>query len=317
MSLPAVSPATYTAFPTPYNNVLVLHPGLPHCTLFRNTYFQCGYSRVLGDGETIPSVPNLSNSAYVRYFLAWNKGLTVAYVDFDLTQVTTDVTALQLSFLNSPINRISLPNIQLSTVVQYGGSLETDTLTPITSWLLHNQHLSPLDNQVRTVSIQPLSAATLSASHLRIEIQFTEFHDFDWFFLSEVTFCTDPLPLFEPNITFDSSSTTIIQPSAEDLSSGSIELVCTVSSQGSYTWQWERDSSTGIDGVITIGDGSRTTRLTISNLNFNNAGLYSCIAMTTNTMGTQVSNTLVQEIQFPGELSLVLYSYKPTCTQRS
>ena len=294
-----MSPVTYIAFPTPYNNVLVLHPGLTGCTLFRGTHFQCGYSRVLGDGDTAPSIPDLTNAAYVRSFLAWQRGPTVAYVDFDLTGVTTDVTAIQLSFLNSPNMRISLPNVQLYTV-QYGASLATDTLTPITSWVLHNQLLSQPDNQVRTVSMQVMTG--LSAIHLRIEIQFTEFHDFDWFMLSEVTFCTDPLPLFEPSITFQSPSTIIIQPSAEDLRRGSIELVCTVSSQGTYTWQWEKDSSTIIDGAIIIGDGTRTTTLTLSNLNFNSTGVYSCVAMTTDTMGTQIFNTSVQEIQFPGEM---------------
>ena len=69
----------------------------------------------------------------------------------------------------------------------------------------------------------------------------------------------------------------------DDLRRGSIQLVCTVASEGSYTWQWERDNAVIVneDYTITIGDGSRTTKLTINNLNFSHAANYECIATTT------------------------------------
>ena len=92
------------------------------------------------------------------------------------------------------------------------------------------------------------------------------FHDFDWVFLSEIRFCTD---LQQSEVTFQLPASNYIQPSAGDLRKGSTELVCTVSSEGSYTWQWKRDNGmigNNGDNTITIGDGSRTTKLTINNL---------------------------------------------------
>ena len=96
------------------------------------------------------------------------------------------------------------------------------------------------------------------------------------------------------------TQSTIIQPSADDLRGGSTELVCTVSSQGSYTWQWEKDNSVIGNGDpnydITIGDGSRTTKLMISNLDFSDAGQYECTATMIDLSFKTHSESLTQEI---------------------
>ena len=109
------------------------------------------------------------------------------------------------------------------------------------------------------------------------------------------------------NVNFQSPST-IIQPSADDLRGGSTELVCTVSSQGPYTWQWKKDNSVIGNGDpnydITIGDGSRTTKLMISNLDFSDAGQYECTATTMDLALMTHTGSLTQEIQFPGESTL-------------
>ncbi len=72
----------------------------------------------------------------------------------------------------------------------------------------------------------------LTTATTGIRFQFTVLHDFDWFFLSEVRFCTD---LQQPEVTFQTPSSNYIQPSAGDLRRRSTELVCTVSSEGSYS----------------------------------------------------------------------------------
>ncbi len=47
--------------------------------------------------------------------------------------------------------------------------------------------------------------------NLRIKFQFQDFQDFDWVFVSEVRFCTDPQTTFQ--LTQSDISFTIIQPS--------------------------------------------------------------------------------------------------------
>ncbi len=126
-------------------------------------------------------------------------------------------------------------------------------------------------------------------------------HDFDWIFLSEVRFCTDLQPNLQPEVTFQIPPSNNIQPSAEDLRRGSTELVCTISSEGLYTWQWKRDNNmieNKGDYRITIGDGSRTTELTINKLGFSDAAEYECTGMT--RRDADVMNSIVYVLEFPG-----------------
>ena len=120
-------------------------------------------------------------------------------------------------------------------------------------------------------------------------------NDFDWIFLSEIRFCTQSQPPFQQlkAVILQAPSSIVVQPSADDLRRGSTELVCTVSSEGSYVWQWNRDNGIILmenngDYRITIGDGSRTTKLTINNLDFSDAANYECIATTTQDVDSTV-----------------------------
>ncbi len=180
----------------------------------------------------------------------------------------------------------------------------------ITTWIFDNQDLAQTDNQIRTISIRPFTP--LSAANLRIRFQFTVFHDFDWIFLSEIRFCTQPQPPFQQlqAVIFQTPSFIIVQPSADDLGRGSTELVCTVSSGGSYTWQWKRDKNTieieknAIEKkghyTVTIGDGSRTTKLRINKLDFRDADNYECIATTIQKLNVDLKNSTTYLVEFPG-----------------
>ncbi len=168
----------------------------------------CDYSVVLGDGAIIPSPPDLNSSSYFRHFIAWNRESLNSFVDFNLTTATAGITAIELSFLNSPANRISLPEPRLS-VVEYALSHGDKNETSITTWVFDNQDLAQTDNQIRTISIRPFTP--LSAANLRIRFQFTEFHNFDWVFLSEVRFCTQPQPPFQlKSVLFQTPSLIIV-----------------------------------------------------------------------------------------------------------
>ncbi len=52
------------------------------------------------------------------------------------------------------------------------------------------------------------------------------------------------------------------------------------------------------DSTITIGDGSRTTKLTINNLDFSDAAEYECTVMT--RRDANVVNSAVYVLEFPG-----------------
>ncbi len=252
----------------------------------------CDYDVVLGDGAIIPSPPDLNSPSYFEHFIGMSNSMN-SYIDFDFTTATAGITAIELSFLNSPANRISLPDIAISIVIN------SRTVMPIASWILDNQDLDHTDNQIRTISIQPFRP--LSALNLRIRFQFTEFHDFNWVFVSEVRFCTDLQPNLQPEVTFQMTPSNNIQPSADDLRRGSTELVCTISSEGSYTWQWKRDNNmieNKGDYRITIGDGSKTTMLTINKLEFSDAAEYECTGMT--RRDAKVMNSIVYVLEFPG-----------------
>ncbi len=211
------------------------------------------------------------------------------------------ITAIELSFLNSPANGISLPEPRLS-VIEYTRGFRDRNETSITTWVFDNQDLAQTDNQIRTISIRPLTP--LSAANLRIRFQFTVLHDFDWIFLSEIRFCTQPQPPFQLQaVIFQTPLSIVVQPSADDLRRGSTELVCTISSEGSYVWQWKRDNTfimmyNNGDYRITIGDGSRTTKLRINNLDFSDAANYECIATTTHDV--DLMNSTVYLVEFPG-----------------
>ncbi len=173
------------------------------------------------------STPNLDSNTYLRGFLAWEKRATAPYLDFDLTGLTIPLTAIQLTFLNSPANEISLPDMELFTVV-YGSSFATDSTNMVPSRLLDNQDLAASDNQVRTVTIAPL--LPLSSSHIRINFTFTDLHSFNWLLVNEVTFCDSPHSLPEASVTFVPHQSLTVQPSGAELMGGVIQLTCTLSS---------------------------------------------------------------------------------------
>ena len=295
-----MTPVSYASFPNVYSEVLVISPVVSGCVLFRRVLFECGYSVVLGDGETVLSPPNLMSSEYLKHFIAWKRTSDMPYVDFKLSKdESVLVTAVELSFLNHPARSISLPDLELS-VVQYGATFDSDVTTLIESIVLDNDELTQADRQVRSVTLEPLSP--LAALDLRLTFHFTEFHDFDWVLLSEVRFCNETLTT-TPALRFQTPPSQVVQPGAAELSAGATELVCTLSSEGSYVWRWERNNSVLSNGdpnySITTGDASRMTKLKILNLDFSSAGEYTCTAT---SVYAQHNGSLTQEIQFPGEI---------------
>ncbi len=76
--------------------------------------------------------------------------------------------------------------------------------------------------------------------------------------------------------------------------------------EGSYVWQWKRDKNTIEKNAIekkghytvTIGDGSRTTKLRINKLDFSDAANYECIAA--QKLNVDLKNSTTYLVEFPG-----------------
>ena len=82
------------------------------------------------------------------------------------------------------------------------------------------------------------------------------------------------------NIIFDQGNTSTIQIGPANLQS-SITLTCSVINSGSFVWQWMYNGDmlyTGDQFQILIKDATRTSTLTINQLQFNYSGNYTCIA---------------------------------------
>ena len=91
--------------PIKYNDVLITYPS--NCTQpnILARYIVCDYR----DGAIIPAPPDLNSASYFRHFITWNRDSLNSFIDFNLTTATAGITAIELSFLNSPVNGINLP----------------------------------------------------------------------------------------------------------------------------------------------------------------------------------------------------------------
>ncbi len=103
------------------------------------------------------------------------------------------------------------------------------------------------------------------------------------FLLSEIKFCGDTQPEFQYDIVEIQHPTMdeVITPSAEVLTNGSLLLNCTVSNEGSINWRWRKGLSNlqiGPKISMQTANANRTSILTIKQLNFMDANIYSCDA---------------------------------------
>lgn len=313
----AVSPINYATFPSLFNSIPVINPGVPGCEIFLSELFNCSYNIVLGDGIiTPPSPSDLQNDDFVKNFIAWRRDSMILYIDFHLLTASSLISKIELRFLNSPAHRIGLPDLKLTQVIRSTGTTTVFLISKPTSVLTDNEDVSQNDNfEMRSVSlhtnIQPMAGLII-----RIAFLFNETYDnLEWFFLSEVIFCTDILPpLNNVSIVFASpTSDVVIRPSPEMLQNASNELMCTVSSQGLYRWQWKKDGSLIEIGDskyrVSVGEGSRTTWLRISDFGFSDAGRYECTASTMDISLDVFSDTRIQDVEFPGESCSGLLCY--------
>ena len=298
----------YHAQPSPFRGEFTLsdHPlRNSHCFVSASGLLVCGPQIILGDGDTDmePAQPNLDDQNNllneINDFLIWSRSSAHPYVSIQRSE-GPPITAFKLNFLNYPAQNVSLPNIQLlrTNIIEDTSGDNVDFV------LLGNEELSHDDYERTSVTLYLLTPVTFRNVLLRWS--FEEVYNLEWFFLSEVTFCTDTQPPYSAStetIQFLSSEANeVIQPSAQDLASGVIVFTCTVSNQGSFSWLWKQN-----DTVINsdtkfqtfTADGTRTSKLIISQLNFMDGATYTCDVSHQSSPSNRTSRQY--QVIFPGE----------------
>ncbi len=157
-----------------FNNITTTLPAECQQPNIINSVTTCNYNLILGDGSNGSQPPDLSNTTYLHYFVVFKRDLLVS-IDFDFMGIDarSNITAIEISFLNNPSNSVSLPDVVFDEI-ETGSKNAID----IKSKILNNQDLAHTDNQIRKVTFQvnPLLKETVL---LRMTFEFSTFHNFD------------------------------------------------------------------------------------------------------------------------------------------
>ena len=232
---------------------------------------------VIVDRNTGPTAPNLNNTNDVQMFLTWQRQTRTDFLIAFITETTMTFTSVELSFLSYPTQRIGLPNIQLFGPAHQSFPNDVSGGTPIN--YTFSDVFTPQENTVNNVTLFLSNPGPLNAVHL--QMSFTGVENIDWFLLSEIRVCTGttpPPPL--PAIQFQSPSDgeRVVLDTSSDTPT-SVVLNCTVSVAGVFEWRWRKENQILQNGgrfQITTTLGTRTSKLTISQLRSTDAGNYTC-----------------------------------------
>jgi len=267
---------------------------LQACAEFGSNTTVCGSSSVIIDGNSGPTAPNLTSANYIRIFFTWQRQTSEDFlIVFNLIQSST-ISSIELYFLSYPTQRIGLPSIQLIGIpISYQATILSLTSGTPMNYTFSEVFISQ-DNTINKVTLFILSNPGPHGA-LRLQMSFTGVDNIDWFFLSEVNICTGTI--HSKSISY---SERIVPESSSD-SPTSVVLNCTVSVAGAFQWLWKQGSSILQNGgryQITVADGTRTSKLNISQLRFTDAGNYTC-EVRHQSQSSYQSRT--QELVLPGE----------------
>ena len=296
--LPPVRPGSVIlTSPSVFNGIASSFQG---CAEFGSNTTVCGSNSVIIDGNSGPTAPNLTSANYIRIFFTWQRQTSEDFlIVFNLIQSST-ISSIELYFLSYPTQHIGLPSIQLIGIPVS----DRATISSLTSGTPMNYTFSEVfisqDNTINKVTLFILSTPGPHGA-LRLQMSFTGVDNIDWFFLSEVNICTGTHPPL-PAIQFQSPSNCerIVLESSSVIST-SVVLNCTVSVAGVFQWRWKQGSSILQNGgryQITVEDGTRTSKLSISQLRFTDAGNYTCEVRHQSQSSYQ---SRAQELVLPGE----------------
>ena len=217
------------------------------------------------DNDNGPSSVDLNSEADVQSFFTWRGE---ADINFDHNG-PTELASLELYYLNYPSERIGLPAIELFSF----DNITDQSGTRINYVLNNSDVLSSTDNIRRNVTLGILENQNLSSySRLRVNFSYTGMSDIDWFFLSEINLCSGT-----PTATDTITTQARVELSSNN-PSNSTQLRCSVSSVGSFQWQWRQGNSilSGRRFQNSTADGTRTGILEVTGLRSTDEGSYTC-----------------------------------------
>ena len=249
----------------------------------------CAPGTVLLDNNIGPEIPDLDLNSDRRLFVGWSVDLSTPFLSFNMANDTAIISAIDLYVLNYPEGSISVPNFELYQTPDPTLTEPSATgvqLDQVEFDLMNNDQLSRDDLIVRRITLRP--RVPFASPAVLVHWDFTDVYNVELFVISEVQICGDAQPDFTPSemlVQFLSPATeepVSVQPSAEFLASEeSLILTCTVSQEGSFEWRWRRDTvdlfSSNKTRILSA-DGTRTSKLNISEPDFEDAGQYSCDA---------------------------------------
>ena len=230
---------------------------------------------------------DLDNETHSGQFIAWTHSNTNLYLSIKVQDsYRPSISAIELYLLNNPDNNVGVPSFQLYRTTH------TSMVNPlnIAFWqsaeelefiILDNHLLSKADHNVRKLTFRLLEESSSLA--FLFTWSFASSFKTQWIAISEVKFCGDeqlPLSLNIRDIQFlePLEFITALIPPAYTLKVRSLDLICTVSTQGSFVWEWTSSDKDLEDFIITYENATRTSVLTIRDLDFQDTGTYSCEA---------------------------------------
>ena len=268
--------------------------------------FVCTGETVLSDNITLgPDQPvNITSTEYLDHFVIWPESSLHPFISFGLSR--RSITAIDIHLLSYSSESFGVPKFQLYQIPDAAITNASDSRAQTVEYdLLNNDQLNLFDSFVRKITLRP--RVPFSSEGVLLTWTFTDLYGVAFFAVSEIGFRHEAIDFIPGEVVFLSpvnDTPEVFQPNAEALSNGSVVLICTVASQGSFTWQWRKDGEliTGDDISIQSAEATRTSFLwlTFNRLNFNQSGMYSCTASFSFPGGS--NETRSHSIVFPGKI---------------
>ena len=288
---------------TPFRQTTPINSGLPVCER-DGAGVLCFGETVLNDGNLQPDFDNVND---LDQFVVWSEDSTTPYMSVEVGILS--VSTIDIYVLNYPAEGFGVPRFKLYTTSRAAvidpDDAGSNTVEIIEFDLVNNAELSMDDRTFMKITLRlrsPISTAPLGGILLRWT--FTNLLNVNWLGISEIVFCANDTDFQPGEIEFLRPAEPVVtQPSAQVLQSGSLTLICTVASEGSFTWRWRKDGGNhlqrGDKFSILTADGTRTSVLTINDITFDDSAVYECIASF--TLPGNFPETRNYSVQFPGK----------------
>ena len=289
---------------TPFRQTSSISSATPGCVR-DDASVLCFGDTVLSDGNLRPNFDNVND---LDQFVVWSENSANPYLSVEVGVLS--VLSINIYVLNYPAEGFGVPNFKLydtsrASVVDPDDA-GSATVRRVEFDLVNNAELSMDDRTFMKVTLRlrsPISTTPLGGILLRWT--FTNLLNVNRLGISEIVFCANNTYFQLGGIDFLRPAEPVVtRPSAQVLQSGSLMLICTVSSEGSFTWQWRKDGGNDLErgGKFSIqtADGTRTSVLTINDITFDDSAVYECTASFT-FPGTFPATGPSYDVQFPGK----------------